>query len=386
MFTGSGRALSVLAVVLLVAGALLDYPELVAVGLACLLAVLAAAVWMVFRPKLVAVREINPIRVQAGGRATGVLTLTNEGFRRSPPVMAVEHIAGQRIQIPLPSLGAHMVHAACYQLPTGRRGVFTVGPLTIGHSDPLRLMVAARDVASRSVLTVYPRTHAVAPLPTGRARDADGPTSSDAPRGGIAFHALREYVPGDDRRLIHWPSTAKTGMLMVRHNVVPNEPRLMVVLDTSAAPYDSDDADGEAFEDAVRVAASLCVAGCDAGYPLSFRTTGGLVAEFERGTAGRGSLLDTLAAVVPDRDDPGLRHLPNLVPHEHEISLGVVTGQASADQRAAVTAVQHQFRMATLIQVGDRYGRTAAAGPGVFAINVGTSEEFAAAWNRRVHP
>ncbi len=394
MLTGSGRTLGVLAIAALIGGALLDYPELVAIGLACLLAILTAAGWMLLRPKLVAVREIRPIRVEAGGAASGVLTLTNEGRRRGSPATAVEHVAGRRIAVALPSLGPGKVGEATYPLPTDRRGVFRVGPLTIGHSDPLRLMFAAKDFASTSMLTVYPRTHAVSPLPTGQARDADGPTSSDAPRGGIAFHMLREYVPGDDRRLIHWPSTAKTGTLMVRHNVVPNEPRLMVVLDTSIAPYQADrhganrnrvDRDGdEAFEDAVRVAASLCVAACDAGYPLTFRTTGGLIAEFERGSVGRGSLLDTLAAVQCDPGDPGLRQLPQLVPGQHDISLGVVTGQAPDDQRAAVSASASRFRMVTLIQVGERYGRPAVAERGIFAINVSTSEDFASTWNRKV--
>lgn len=378
MLTSSGRALSALAVILLVGGALLDYPELVAVGLACLLAVLSAAGWMLIRPKLVVQRSITPNRVAEGARANGVVVLRNDGNRRSPPVHAIDHLAGRRLTVSLPSLAAGHEVESTYELPTDRRGVFVVGPLTIGHADPLRLMSATRTFAGRSVLTVHPRISVVAPLPTGQARDADGPTSSDAPRGGVAFHTLREYVPGDDRRLIHWRSSAKTGTLMVRHNVVPNEPQLMVVLDTSVVPYDD-----ASFEDAVRVAASLCAASCDAGYPLTFRTTAGVSVEVERGIAGRAALLDTMAAVQRDPADPGLTDLPRTVPQQHEISLGVVTGLPPAEKRAAVSAVQHRVRMITLVQIGDRRGHPAPVDHGVFAINADTSERFALIWNSR---
>lgn len=377
--------------VLVVSGILLDYPELVVLGLGAAAVVVAAAGWMLARPDVTIEREIRPDRVAEGEAACGVLVVTNTARRRSPPIVAGESVGGQRVGIAVASLPPGGRQQAEYPLPTTRRGVFEVGPLTLGHADPLRLMHVRRGFPSRSVLRVYPKLLPVVPLPTGGSPDLDGPTTAAAAPGGVAFHGLRDYVRGDDLRLVHWRSTARTGTLMVRHNVVPREPRMLVVLDTSVAPYsDGPRFRNGCFEDAVRIAASLAAAAVTHGFPLEVRTTGGLRAVAERGEAAPTAVLDLLAGVETDpgdagvAGDPGLAALTGMVPRDSGVVLGVVTGQASSAACAVVSTVRPRFAMVSLIQVGAVPGRPGPVVRGALVLNVRTSEDFVAAWNTRV--
>jgi uncharacterized protein (DUF58 family) len=153
---------------------------------------------------------------------------------------------------------------------------------------------------------------------------------------------------------------------------------LLVVLDTSHQPYDD-----EAFEDAVRVTASVCVAACDAGHRLQLRTTTGEICRTARGTAGRIALLDFLATVERRDSDPGLRSLLT-APRAEGTSLGIVTGLAAEDCRAAVAKIRAKYQLVTMVQVGtDAAGRQAGI-DGVRSIGVATSAEFATIWKSKV--
>jgi uncharacterized protein (DUF58 family) len=89
----------------------------------------------------------------------------------------------------------------------------------------------------------------------GIIRDLEGRATSAPSPSDAAFHALREYVSGDDRRHVHWRTSMRLGRLMVRQFVDVRRSELTLVLPTDPGGY----ADEQEFEAAVSVVASLAV-------------------------------------------------------------------------------------------------------------------------------
>jgi uncharacterized protein (DUF58 family) len=54
--------------------------------------------------------------------------------------------------------------------------------------------------------------------------------------GGDRVRTLRDYLPGDPMRLVHWPATARTGVVIVKELEQPEHPRLAVIVDLRGEP------------------------------------------------------------------------------------------------------------------------------------------------------
>ena len=103
-------------------------------------------------------------------------------------------------------------------------------------------------------LFVHPRTVSLESLGAGLLRDLEGETTQEMSMSDLAFHALREYQPGDDRRYIHWRSSAKAGRLLVRQFLDTRRSHLTVVVDADPDKYAGGEEDAET---AISVAASV---------------------------------------------------------------------------------------------------------------------------------
>lgn len=376
MLTRPGAAVAAAGPVLLGGAWLTDYPELLVLAFGCFAALAVAVLRLLVRTDLVPAREIRSNRVPVGEPAFGVVTVVNRGPRRSPPAIVREVVAGASVSIPVPGLGPGEVHRESYALPTRRRGVHQVGPLTVAHTDPLRLVVFGRTHRTRNTLYVHPRVHPVLPGLVDRVPDPDESTAGRSCVPGAAFHSLREYEPGEDWRLIHWKSSARLGSLMARNTAVPDESRLMVVLDTGSPDYTE-----SSFEEAVSAAASLCLAALGHGSPVELRTTSGATAVAGRPSDGT-AVLDLLAGVRRDAGDRGLAALADMAPRQAS-RLCVVTGQRRAAALAVVAAVRPRFLTVSTVLFTEAPGAVATV-PGVVVVAVRDAAELAAAWHHTV--
>ena len=111
-----------------------------------------------------------------------------------------------------------------------QRGVFIAAGFEFMVRAPLGLIAV-----SRRALVQLPEPVYVAPAAEMMAQRVLPPLAIDPERAGVRSDELprgvREYVPGDPRRLVNWPATARTGRMMVRDLSAGTTSRLTVVAD-----------------------------------------------------------------------------------------------------------------------------------------------------------
>jgi uncharacterized protein (DUF58 family) len=269
MLTRSGLGAAVAAVMMAICGAWWRYEELLIAAVAVAVAV-AVSVWSSrAAQRAQVVRTVASPRVARGDPIRAVYRVTNPGRRRLAPVTIVDQCDEQEVRVDVPEIPADDRAEALGLIPTRRRGVFPIGPWSIERIDPFGLAVGRRHGHDVGRIIVHPRIYPLAG-PYGAMHivedEAVVRTAASDPLSG--FVSLREYVDGDDPRLIHWPTSARMGTLMLREHVELRRPEFTVVLDAVdhvATPED--------FEEMVDVAASVAVHALGSGVTVRLRTT-----------------------------------------------------------------------------------------------------------------
>lgn len=326
----------------------LGYSEAVVLGSACLLAVVAAVVWTSPRPQLSARRRIAPRKVSRGDDADGIVTLTNSGARTRRGLRATDMYGDVPLSVEVPVLKPGEDHEVLYALPTERRGRIRVGPLRLERTDPLGLARRVRAYGGTDTLIVRPKVCLLPVLPSGKAHHVEGPTSDTADDGSLTFHALREYVLGDDLRRVHWRSTARTGTLMVRQMVDVSLPHTTIVLDTRPVAYATD----EDFELAVDSVASVAYAAARSNFPVHLVSEAGPILHTDGSGNDSEAILDRLALLRQSDASSAAAAFDDLEQSRGGGSLIVVTGTGDTHGLTALGRVRRRFDRIVMLRVG----------------------------------
>lgn len=282
----------------LVVGMALGWQETVAVGVVLLVLLLAAVAWVARGAAYEAEIRLSSTRVRIGQDALGSVQVHNRTARSLPPG-AVDLPVGRAVAtFPVPRLGTTATDEHVFRVPARHRGVVTIGPVHTVRSDPFGLLRRDTACSDRVVLHIHPRVVRLEAGTLGFLKDVEGVPTQTLSSSDVSFHALRDYVRGDDRRNIHWRTTARVGRLMVRQFEETMRAHLLLVLSLRAEDY----ASPEDFETAVSTIASLGLAATREERELTVVTSDG-----QLDTAHGTSLLDALCSVGTRRRAPSLR-------------------------------------------------------------------------------
>lgn len=295
MLTSTGWGVVIGSMALVVVGRLLGIYELFLIGAGGGALVVAAVVRVATaRLKVDVARELHPARVHAGTPSRVELQVRNRGTRT--PVLNLRDPVGRgrTARVVLPPLGRDETVRAAYRLPTERRGLLRVGPMSIEVTDPFGIAASSTEGAPLTELTVWPAVDDVLPLPHTSGDDplagADHPNTLTA--NGEDFYALRPYNMGDDLRRVHWKSSARSQDLMVRQDEMPWQGRATVVLDARRGTHSE-----ESFERAVSAAASVILACSRHRFLVRLATSNGEDSQFGAGATHVEGILERLSTI-----------------------------------------------------------------------------------------
>jgi uncharacterized protein (DUF58 family) len=375
--TRDGAGVAAGSVLLYAAGVLLGYPLLIAIAAGGLAMLAGAVVSVTLRPRVELSRRLARDRVTAGEPVRCSVLAHNPSRWPAPRFSATDRVAGVEQEIRFRGLAPNGRHHENYEIPAPRRGRFPVGPLTVLRTDPLGLLRRAQSQTGDDVVWVHPRVHTVPALPVGVVLEYEGRVSDDARLGALTFASLRDYVPGDDPRRIHWRTTARTGTLVVREHVDTTEPMTTVLLDTRSVALDP-----MAFEEAVQAAASVVCGTELTGQPVALHILGQDAARSR--SLGARSHLDRLAAAEQCRDsDPAglLRAAENSNPGG---ALVVITGGQEPGVVVRVAEQRRRFNPVVVITVLNHPAAVPylRRSPGMAVLACRTAAEAAEAWTR----
>lgn len=116
-----------------------------------------------------------------------------------------------------------------------QRGLFRLGPQRLIIGDPFGLFQGTITDPRSEALLVYPRVAYLPPLEMPRGSLSGRDRRRRPLWGDERSSSIRTYRAGDSLRFVHWPSSARHGVLMVSELEIEPSGDLWIVLDLDAS-------------------------------------------------------------------------------------------------------------------------------------------------------
>lgn len=149
-----------------------------------------------------------------------------------------------------------------------RRGLYSIGKVTVSSRYPFGFFLKTRTFAATGQCICFPAILSDEEM-TMASIDMRG-TEQRYDRGnGQDLYMIRDYVPSDSARHVHWKASAKTATLKTREYAAENSHHVTIVFDRFGYPGDD-----ERFEQLVSYAASVVYHLNTAGTAVNFIADG----------------------------------------------------------------------------------------------------------------
>ncbi len=325
---------------------------------------------------------VEPPRVVAGDSAAVQVTVRNVGAAPLLP-LPLELPTGENLtSFSIPALRPGADFQDLVRLPSRRRGVYTIGPASTLRGDPFGMVRRVVIWTTPVDLFVHPKTVYLDSLGSGLLKDLEGRSTNDMSMSDLAFHTLREYAPGDDRRHIHWLSSAKRSgsdgseQFMVRQFLDTRRSHIGVVVDCVEGHW----LDADEFETAVSGGASVVARALRDGQDVSEASGPFVLTKPRRHTA-----LDLFsrARVGDESLEATTAHLSRIAPNISAAVLfvGPLT-PFSAIRRAAASFSPDVNVVAVRVEHGAPIGLQRSGGRSI--VTIGNLSDLPRALNGRV--
>ncbi|MEY4423616.1 MAG: hypothetical protein RLZZ258_719 [Actinomycetota bacterium] len=236
-------------------GGMLNWPEFAFAGVVSLILLVFAVPFLLGGMKSEVTFERPIGDIVAGESASGQVSITNKSSRIDLPSRMDVPMGDGIVDLSIPMMLPGQTFATELPIPTERRGVLQVGPFTNVRTDPVGLFRRELELLESETLYVYPQTAFVPSTKVGILRDLEGNPTTKPVDSDLSFQTIREYVPGDSQRHIHWKSTAKTGEFMVRQFEESSRSQMALILATNSGDY----AEADEFELAISALGSIAL-------------------------------------------------------------------------------------------------------------------------------